>query len=480
MQDSHCQLNISKIFISKYWSIVLVIILTPILLGAILPILPTHDDWATTIKPDFNPFFIKERFLFYGYHWRPFDAIMGYILGTNPQVLYPALNHYCIVIGHAICAILIFKLLSALGFSTLSRNITTIYFFITPATMATVSAVDSMNQVYALVCGITSFLLYLKLERGKYVAWIIMLFIATWFKENGLMWALVAPLLAFGFQQLTTKKLIRELIIGGSMFVVYALFVVLLPSNIIIEPEYMPGVMKTLHNIVKFIFASWVTVDSVWLLHESHRNLMLAAVTFVLSLPFIYLLFFRNWRKLLSRPFLVLLLCQLILVAPHLGTVFSMMHAYAGLGMSALMIGWLCQFCKQQKHVLWAYMLLILSFLVIDVHLWYESYVSSLAGRDMAQQAIEKTGTPVDKVFVVTVEDDVKKLSSFCVSPCDAFGWGLSVQYATNYEWPTEIGDTIVASDANEAKLTEIAHDALKRGFDCVLIVNKTNIEVVR
>ena len=101
MQDSHCQLNISKIFISKYWSIVLVIILTPILLGAILPILPTHDDWATTIKPDFNPFFIKERFLFYGYHWRPFDAIMGYILGTNPQVLYPALNHYCIVIGHA-------------------------------------------------------------------------------------------------------------------------------------------------------------------------------------------------------------------------------------------------------------------------------------------------------------------------------------------------------------------------------------------
>ena len=167
MQDSHCQLNISKIFISKYWSIVLVIILTPILLGAI-----------------FNPFFIKERFLFYGYHWRPFDAIMGYILGTNPQVLYPALNHYCIVIGHAICAILIFKLLSALGFSTLSRNITTIYFFITPATMATVSAVDSMNQVYALVCGITSFLLYLKMERGKYVAIIIILFIATCINEN--------------------------------------------------------------------------------------------------------------------------------------------------------------------------------------------------------------------------------------------------------------------------------------------------------
>ena len=71
MQDSHCQLSTYKVFISKYWGIVLVILLTPIWLETILPILPTHDDWATTIKPDFNPFFIKERFLFYGYQSEP-------------------------------------------------------------------------------------------------------------------------------------------------------------------------------------------------------------------------------------------------------------------------------------------------------------------------------------------------------------------------------------------------------------------------
>ena len=205
MQDSYSKIR-TKQFLASYWSIVVVILITPLLLSAILPILPTHDDWATTIKPDFNPFFIKERFLFYGYHWRPFDAIMGYILGTNPQVLYPALNHYCIVIGHTICAILIFKLLSVLGFTTLSRNITTVYFFIVPATMATVSAVDGMNQVYALVWGVTSFLFYVKLKKGKYVAWISMLFIATWFKENGLMWALIGPVLAYGFDVIAQKK----------------------------------------------------------------------------------------------------------------------------------------------------------------------------------------------------------------------------------------------------------------------------------
>ena len=474
----------------KYWSLIIVVLLTPIAMIGISGILPTFDDWTSLIAPSFGEWFSKERLLFYGYHWRPFDATIGYLVGQNPHLLFPLLNHICVVVGHVGCTLMVWKLCSTLKIDDFSKNVATLFFFLTPAMLATTLAVDGLNQTYANFWGLLSTWVYLRVKSeelrvksGKwymYIVWLLLIAIATLCKENGLMWALVAPLLAFGFQQLTTKKLMRDLAIGCSMFVVYALFVLLLPSNIIIEPEYMPGVVKSLRNIAKFFFATWVTVDHVWLLHESHRNLLLAAVTFVLSLPFIYLLFIRNGRKLLSRPFLILLLCQLILVAPHLGTVFSMMHAYAGLGMSALIIGWLCQYCQQKKQVLWAYLLLMLSFLIIDVHLWHESYVSALAGRDMAQQAIEKTGKPVDKAFVITVEDDVKKLSSFCVSPCDAFGWGLSVQYATNYEWPTEIGDTIVAHDTDETALQNIAHEALESGYECVWIVNKTNIEVVR
>ena len=86
MQDSYHQL------IKKHWSIVIIFVLAPILLCAVLPILPTHDDWAGTTKPDFNPFFIKEHFFFYGYHWRPFDTWIGYIVGRNPQLLWPTFN----------------------------------------------------------------------------------------------------------------------------------------------------------------------------------------------------------------------------------------------------------------------------------------------------------------------------------------------------------------------------------------------------
>lgn len=483
MQDSHCQLNTHKSFVSKYWSIVLVILLLPIWLEAILPVLPTHDDWATTIKPDFNPFFIKERFLFYGYHWRPFDAIMGYILGTNPQVLYPALNHYCIVIGHAICAILTFRLLTTLGFTTLSKNITTLYFFITPATMATVSAVDSMNQVYALVCGIASFLLYVKLKRGKYVAWISLLFIATWFKENGLMWALIGPILAYGFDFIDQKRLKKDIVIGLGVMVAYALVITLLPKDIIIHPDYEPGVMKVIKNTIKFIFTTFITIDYIYLLHQPSRNLIAAFLTFALSLPFLYYVFIRNIRLFFNKRMICITICMLIAVGPHIGTVFSMMHTYAGLAMLAVMIAYSIDLYREhRKPVVMAFILLCISAIIIDIHLIDASVTSGQVGKQMAQEAIQKTGKPVKSVYVIIIEDDYPKLSSFCVIPNEAFGWGWATQYETNYQWPEVIEDTTIERSADAfKKAKELGLETLKKQqHDCVWIVNHEHIDVVK
>ena len=158
MQNSYRQL------IKQHWSITIIFVLTPILLCAVLPILPTHDDWAGTTKPDFNPFFIKEHFFFYGYHWRPFDTWIGYVVGRNPQVLWPTFNHVLVVIGHLFCSLAVYRLLTMLDFKQSAKNISTLCFFLSPATMATVSAIDSQNQVYALTCGIIAFLLYCKLK----------------------------------------------------------------------------------------------------------------------------------------------------------------------------------------------------------------------------------------------------------------------------------------------------------------------------
>ena len=257
-------------WINKYWSLVFIIILTPILLFAVIHILPTHDDWTGTTTPTFDTFFVRQHFLFYGYHWRPFDTWIGWFVGHNPQLLYPTFNHILVVLGHTFCSFLIFRLLTLLNFSQSAKNTTTIAFFVLPATIATTTAIDSQNQTYALLFGITSFIVYVSNKKAKYLLWIILVFIATWWKENGLMWALICPILAFGFDFIQLKTLKRDILIGIGIMVCYALAIILLPKDITIHPDYVPDEMKIVKNIIKFFFTTFITTDYIYLLHKFH------------------------------------------------------------------------------------------------------------------------------------------------------------------------------------------------------------------
>lgn len=469
--------------LSRYWSIVAVVVLAPLLLYATFFILPTFDDWTTLTKPDFNPLFIKERFLFFGYHWRPFDSIIGYILGRDPMLLYPAFNHILVVVGHVICTFLIYHLTSTLGFSRLATNIVTFFFFIAPATMATVLAVDSMNQTYALLWGMVAFFAYIKLKRAKYFRWIVLVFIATLCKENGLMWALICPILAYGFDFINQKTLKKDLLIGIGIMIAYALIILVFPKDIIIHPEYEPGVTKVLKSIVKFLLTSFITVDYIYLLHQPSRNLLLAAISFLLAVPFTYYAFTKAFRSCMTKKIVCIILSLLIAVAPHVFTVFSMMHTYAGLPMVVLLIAYsIDSYGSKIKPIIISFLLFVITSLIIDFHLWDESVKGGLLGKQMAQEAIRKTGKPVNNVYVVIIEDDYPKLSSFCVIPIDAFGWGLATQYETNYQWPITVKDTTIERSVSAAsKVKEIAKDVLKsNSYDCVWIVDHKNIDVVK
>lgn len=482
MQDSHHKIRIRQ-FLSSYWSIVVIILLTPLLLDAVLPILPTHDDWAGTTKPDFSPFFVKEHFLFYGYHWRPFDTWIGYVAGRNPQLLWPAFNHTLVVIGHLLCSLAVYQLLTVLHFSKTARNISTLFFFLSPATMATVSAIDSQNQVYALTCDIMAFLLYIKLKKGKYIVWGSMIFLATLFKENGLMWAWICPVLAYGFDFIDTKTLKRDLLAGTAIMACYALAILLLPKDMTVHPDYLPENFKTIKNIVKFLFLTFVTVDYIYLLHQPSRNILLAALSLLLATPFLYKVFICKIKLLFTNKQTICTIISLIIaVAPHLGTVFSMMHVYAGLVMIAILIAYSINHFDNIKPVAVTFAVWIVAALLIDIHLIDASVKSGLVGKKMAQKAIQKTGQPVKSVYVIIIEDDYPKLSSFCVIPNEAFGWGLAAQYETNYKWPEVIEDTTIERSADALKMAEnLGLETLKKQqYDCVWIVDHEHIDVVK
>lgn len=483
MQNSHCQLK-------KYWSILCILTLTPFLLWATISILPTFDDWTSLTSPSFEPLFTKERWLFFGYHWRPFDSFFGYILGLNPQLLFPTLNHCCVVLGHILCSFLVFEILSLLSLNKTSVNIATLFFFITPSAMATVSAVDSMNQTYALFWGMLSFLLYIKLKKLKYIAWIILVFVATLCKENGLMWALICPILAFGFSLIDQRMLKKDLFIGCCVMMGYAAAILLFPKDIVIHPEYEPGITKAISNTIKFLFTSFIHIDYIYLLHAPSRNILLAVLSFLLALPFFLLVFIRPFKMYATKKIICTLLCLLIAIGPHVLTVFSMMHTYAGLPLitiilangSHLLIKNNRPLIENSRLLATAFVLFLVSAVAIDIHLYIESYRSGLIGKQMAQEAISETGKPVKSVYVVIIEDEYPKLSSFCVIPSDAFGWGIAAKYETNYQWPVNISDTIIVrtSDAVQNAKRMAAESLNSSKYECVWIINHQDIEVIK
>ena len=117
----------------------------------------------------------------------------------------------------------------------------------------------------------------------------------------------------------------------------------------------------------------------------------------------------------------------------------------------------------------------------VDVHLWWKSYQSGLIGREMAREIIEKTAQPPKNAFLIIIEDDYPRLSSFCVIPSDALGWGRAVQFETDYEWPKMVSDTTIQRNAMAQKTAQaLARRQLdSQQFDAVWIINHRTIEVL-
>ena len=482
MQDSHHQLTHHS-FLHARWSTVAIAVLTPLLLVAAIPILPTFDDWTSLIAPSFEPFFSKERFLFYGYHWRPFDSTFGYIVGLQPQLLFPLLNHVCVVMGHACGALLIYLLARKLALGAFSSNLAALFFFLSPGMLATVLAVDGLNQTYANLWALVSTLLYMSLSGWrKYASWLLFLSIATLCKENALMYALIAPALAYAFNKTSFSTFRKDIIVGIALMSAYAMAILLLPSNITIHPEYVPGISKSIKDVFKFLLTTWLAVDFVSLLHAPSRNLLIAGVTLLLSLPLVGFVFVRNMKLFLQKRLLILVACHFIAVAPHIFTVFSMMHTYAGLPFAALIIAVVIDQSKPSTLLTSILTCFFLAALFVDVHIWYKSYQSGLVGKEMAQQAIVKTNGTPQNVYIVIIADDYPRLSSFCVVPSDAFGWGRAVLHETNYQWPIQLNDTTIERNSqSRSKALEIArHTIAEHKADCVWIVDGKEINVVK
>ena len=460
----------------------IIIVSAPFVLWGKTMILPTFDDWTTLSSPNDDPDFMQ-YFMPYGPTWRPFDSFIGYVYGWIGTRWFPLLSHLLIFAGHMANTWLVYLLCANLKFGRLAQAIATIFFYMSPCVLATVLACDSLNQTYAQFWGLMAIYLYLNYHgRMKHVLWVGCIVIAVFSKENGLAWAVVPPILAYGFGLSDRRSCLRHVLMGCALAVVYGIVRVMMPLTEVYYEEYhsLFVVSLKLKAIAILICYTWLPGDYIYLIHEPSRNILLFLLTLLPTLPLMWLLFFRKPKILKNRHFITLLLCALISVSPNLLITLSMMNAYAWLGMAALMVAFLADQCENPRLLKITFVLYLLATTYTYVHHWYSTWQTSLPARYMAEEALNKTGQRVDRVYVITVEEQQRKFSSFCTLPTEAFGWGRAVWALTDFEWPTQLDDTNVSSDCTTAHIDSIATSALADGYDCVWIVREDHVDVVK
>jgi hypothetical protein len=467
-------------------SLVIISLCTPFLLMATITILPTFDDFTTLQSPQFTPL-LHELLLPNDSFWRPFDYLFGCLLGRHIW-LFPALNHIVITLGHAANAVLLWAVCREFKLSHTAADIATLFFFFSTATLGTTLAVDGLNQTFSQLWGLAALHVYIKTRQKplKHVLWPLLVMMAALSKENGLAWAVVIPLLAFTFSITGKRTALRDTGIGLLTALAYLTARLLLAVTADINSEYTEATLAShLKDLLQLLAFTFLPIDYMSLLYAPSRNWLLAAATLLLAMPFVGVMFFGNTTTgFRNKRFWGLLAAFLIIVSPHLLTLVSIMHNYAGLSLAAIITAFLIDSNRfQGRTVITAFLLFTLSAAVADVHHFMYARQSGFLGRQMASQVIDLTKGEPENVACITVCDDATpKYSSFGVRPVDCFAWGESVRYYTGYRWPRTLENFNVDKQDSLAlrRLTDSLLHHPQSKVECLWIVSDHCIEVLR
>lgn len=462
---------------------VIFLLLSPFIVYWLTLLLPTFDDWTYFTRPDydFGEHFYERLVPRYSY-WRPWDGMFGYVLSLNPD-LFPALNHVVVYIAHLGGTYIIYRIAKELEFKPFACSVSAIYFFLSPAMLGTVLGIDSINQAYASFWGLLATNIYISGKRStnNIALWLLCTTIGLFAKENAIVFFVIPPIIAYAFGRISLRQGIKDITLGAIIILCYFIARKLLTSDVVyINDEYFENTFaRKFKNVCVFLGMTWLPIDFVSLVHAPNRNILIVLFTAILSFPFMIVVFWGKIKYVKNIQFMALVMCLLISVSPHIVTLFTAMHPYAGLGMASLIVGYLVD--KSTNVTLLKKLLpfFIISCVFIDWHHWQKSYESGLIGRRMAEEVIRKTGKPVNRVCLIIVADDYPKYSSFCVIPSDAFGWGEAAYAYTGYKWPETI-DIQDIDEYDKHKVDSIVNWAVANHFEKVWIIEKGNIDVIQ
>lgn len=420
---------------------------------------PTNDDWGYLTAPYLKGDWLH-RMMPNGVYWRPFDALFGTFLNQNIG-MFPSLNHIANYFGHCGGGILVWLICNRLNYGRLAKWISVSYFLFLPAMLGALLGCDSMNQTYSSTWGLLALYVFLFVEGRRKYLWLLFALFATFSKENGLAWFVVPPLFAYGLNRADKKRAGKQAGYGILSVAVYFIFRILLTtSNSAISTAlndegsaYAFSIKRKIVDVCSFVISTFTTIDPIAIVPAITRNYVIAALSILASLPFLYILL-RGTAVCAkdSRRFLtVTCLCIVITVLPHLATHFGPMHAYAGLGLTALLIGWIIQkSCIAEKTIKIAFGVFLVAAMLVDAHHYYWMLKSSRLFIPMSQNTIKVLGgSRPQKMFFVS-RHTFKRYSAFVIPHEEEFMYGAALKFYNRYDWPLETGGVTIEHPTKE------------------------------
>jgi len=279
--------------VRPYWLLVVLLLTAPFVLYIVAQILPIGDDFSYFTAS--YPKSLHDRLFPFGSWWRPFDALLGHYLEMHSQ-LFPLLNHIIVYSFHLVNTFIVSFLLRSLQRSWTAVNTATLLFYISPAMLGTVFDTDSMNQVASLCFSMLGLMAYLCFTRhcehkGSYskekrywslAAWILLTWLATLFKENGITWFVVAPLLVWSLGKNNRRQTVNGVGIGMAAALVYGVVRLSLPRYGTWNEAYALmtpfGFVKSLYKMFSSLL---LPIDNICLMYD--HNYIATALSLILA-----------------------------------------------------------------------------------------------------------------------------------------------------------------------------------------------------
>jgi len=411
-------------------------------------VLPALDDWRTAAPiADLSWDLLRP-----GLFWRPLDRLLRALLEHTPWA-HTHLLHLVVVAGHGLSGWQVYRLAAkAAAPAGTARNIATwatIIFLCTPAVGAAAWSLDSAVQTWSTALGLLAARVYLSspASRPKTAGWILLCLASLLWKESGLAWLLVCPLLPAALGQPSPcRRVLPGLLLGVAVLAGYLGLRLALglpaplldahsPYHLLVNP------LVWLRNGTMLLGVAGSTVDTLLLLGPAPW-LALAALSALagLLLPGLLLLSCRGWSR--GRR-LAALLVLVMVMGPHLPLArVSEMYAHPLTAALAVLLAGAAPHIptSRRRWLATALALFLIAAVAVDAHKLLSMVRTGRGAARLGAQVAAAAGKIAPKKICAVVHPaaEGRGYSVFQAAPAPASGWGLAAR--PHWGWSRPVG----------------------------------------